>query len=249
MEASLKNQNIFLKTVENISKKQTNVQGYILSCEDKEILSKYALLLSKSLICKEKYSDNCSKCNICKRIDNNNYSELKIISPINNVIKKEEVLKLKTEFSSKPVEGNNLVYIINDAELLNSHATNAILKFLEEPEGKIIGIFTTTNINSLYDTIISRCQIIRLNNEDTYNIIEGEDTNYIISFIKLLEDNYEDAMCEYKEKFLKKYETKDKLKKVLNTFLLFYKSCLDYKLLEECKEFKGYSDFIYFRKY
>ena len=242
-----KNQIIFSKIVDNISKKQTNVQGYILCCTDEKTLDKYSIYLSKILICNGKYDEKCNNCNICERIDNNNYPELKIINPINGVIKKEEILSLKSDFSKSSIEGKNLVYVINNAELLNSFSSNAILKFLEEPDGNVIGIFTTTNINLMYDTIVSRCQIIRLNKENEeniYNLLSEDDAYYVVSFIEKIETDYELAMSEIKEKLIKKFDSREKIGTLLNLFLKFYKECLDYKILNEIRVFSNYENVI-----
>ena len=41
------------------------------------------------------------KKNICRRIDDNNYPELKIIEPDGMLIKKQQILDLQKEFSTK----------------------------------------------------------------------------------------------------------------------------------------------------
>ena len=163
-EIQIKNQPILNKILNNINNNGNNVQAYILSGNDKENLINYAILFSKVLICPHKYKKGCSECNICNRIDKENYAELKIINPVNKIIKKEAILELKNEFKTKSIEGKNEVYIINDAETLNGAASNTILKFLEEPDSNIVAIFTTTNLDSVIKTIVSRCQVIKINN-------------------------------------------------------------------------------------
>ena len=53
-------------------------------------------------------------------------------------------------------------------------SSNSLLKFLEEPEEGIIAILITNNINQMLDTIISRCQILKLKNKkvDYESILE-----------------------------------------------------------------------------
>ena len=51
-----------------------------------------------------------------------------------------------------------LLFIIYNAEKLNTSSANTILKFLEEPEENIIAVLTTDNRYQVLDTILSRCQ-------------------------------------------------------------------------------------------
>ena len=166
-EIFIKNQPVLSKILNKIKNTDNNVQAYILSGDSKEKLRDYAIMFSKILICPNKYEENCEKCNICMRIDNNSFGELKIINPVNKVKKKETILELRNSFNTESIEGRNGVYIINDVETLNVAAANAILKFLEEPDGNFVAIFTTTNIDSVIKTISSRCQIIKINNYKT----------------------------------------------------------------------------------
>ena len=52
--------------------------------------------------------------------------------------------------------------IIKETEKLNASSANTILKFLEEPEDGIIAILLTDNRYHVLDTILSRCQILSL---------------------------------------------------------------------------------------
>ena len=90
------------------------------------------------------------------------YPEIKIINPDGLWIKKEQLDEIQKEFSTKAVFGTKKIYIINEADKMNSSAANSILKFLEEPVPNIIAILVTNNIYQLLDTIISRCQVISL---------------------------------------------------------------------------------------
>lgn len=242
-EIQIKNQPILNKILNNINNKGNNVQAYILSGNDKENLINYAILFSKVLICPHKYKKGCSECNICNRIDKENYAELKIINPVNKIIKKEAILELKNEFKTKSIEGKNEVYIINDAETLNGAASNTILKFLEEPDSNIVAIFTTTNLDAVIKTIVSRCQIIKINNFQKKLGIEfikdltgfDEDTIYkIIDFIKIVEKDPESAIIKAKSSFLDYFNTKESLLAAFNVILLYYKDMLNYKIKNKC---------------
>ena len=132
-----------------------NVQAYLLVCKDKSSLKECSKIIAKSSICPYVFKNYCNDCNICKRIDKNFFSELIEIFPENNVIKKEEILKIKERFNKYSIEGKNMTYIIHNVECLNSSSGNSILKFLEEPDSNSVAIFTTTNVDNVMETIIS----------------------------------------------------------------------------------------------
>ena len=93
-------------------------------------------------ICKESASDEVD---ICSLIDNNNLPSLITIEPDGQFIKKEQILDMMERFSTKPIYSDNNIYIIRNAERFNSSSANTLLKFLEEPEDNILGIFITNN--------------------------------------------------------------------------------------------------------
>lgn len=247
----VEHQSIYNNILNKIINKNLNVHAYMLVCDEKEILNKTSILMAKSLICYNKFDINCKECNICKRIDNNDYSELQIINPINNNIKKERILELRTRFQEKPIESKNNVYIINDCEFLGSSAANSILKFLEEPESNVVGIFTTRNLNSVYDTIKSRCQIIKLNNNisekeyirRTLNLSDDEQKQ-ILEFFYLLEKNDKIELFNKIDLLVNIYKEKEQLMKLFNSLLFMYMDKLNYFVFGKFK----YFDFIDYEK-
>lgn len=239
----VKNQPVLNKVLNNINNGKKNVQAYILYGDSKEVLKEYALTLSKVLICPHKYNNNCNNCNICRRIDSNTYGELKVINPVNNMIKKESVIEIKDNYNTESIEGKNLVYIINDVETLNASAANSILKFLEEPDGNLVAIFTTTNLDLVIKTIVSRCQVIKINNYkrkkglDFIKELTGfdEETIYsIVDFTKKIEKDKTSAIVNVKNDFINVFDTKEALAKALNVMLLYYKDMLNYKIRNKC---------------
>ena len=122
----------------------------------------FAKAFAKYLLCPSGESGS-HECSVCHLIDNNSYSEFKLIEADGLWIKKEQTDELQEMFSMKSLS-NRKVYIINGVENLNISASNSILKFLEEPEDGIVAILITDNIYKVLGTIVSRCQVINLNN-------------------------------------------------------------------------------------
>ena len=72
-----------------------------------------------------------------------------------------------------PFEGTKKVFIIDGAHRMVEAASNAMLKILEEPSGEVIIILTAPTLESLPETIVSRCQRIELRSVET-TLIEHE---------------------------------------------------------------------------
>ncbi|MBQ6840861.1 MAG: hypothetical protein IJO63_01940 [Bacilli bacterium] len=133
------------------------------------------------ICCPSNFQDNCSECNLCHLIKENNLPSLITVEPDGKNIKKEAIENLKSSFSKIPVYTENNIYIIKSPEKMNDTAFNKMLKFLEEPEDNIIGFFITENKDNVANTIVSRCEILKINyksnsdsdvlgvDEDTYN--------------------------------------------------------------------------------
>lgn len=69
---------------------------------------------------------------------------------------------LQRDASLKPFEGKARVFILDGAELLSAPAANALLKTLEEPSEDVYILLIAPDAESLPETIVSRCQAIRL---------------------------------------------------------------------------------------
>lgn len=196
-----------------------------------------------------------------KNEDNSDVSDLKIIKPDGMWIKKEQLLTLKKEFSTKSLTSSKRIYVICNADKLNQASANTLLKFLEDPEDDIVAILTTSNINNVYDTIVSRCNIINLNIL-TKNNLDLDFFSFFkeyISYDEYKKDDYGILFVDKVINFVSKYEEiKLKMipftKKEYHSFftkredveisfqimVMFYRDILRYMLKK---------DIIYFEKY
>jgi DNA polymerase-3 subunit delta' len=55
------------------------------------------------------------------------------------------------------------VFLVSQAHLMTQEASNSLLKLLEEPPERTVLFLTTSRVNQLLDTIVSRCQNLRFN--------------------------------------------------------------------------------------
>ncbi|NOY78956.1 MAG: DNA polymerase III subunit delta' [Calditrichaeota bacterium] len=67
---------------------------------------------------------------------------------------------LKRFVSLKIYNAHYRVILISEADRMTEQAANSILKLLEEPPEKTVLILTTSKLNQLLPTIVSRCQVI-----------------------------------------------------------------------------------------
>lgn len=213
----------------------------------------FAISFAKYLLCPYHYTNSlkCNNCFQCEQIDTGSFGELKIIDSDGQWIKKEQLIDLKEEFSKKSINGKQKVYIINNADKLNVTSSNSLLKFLEEPEDNIVAILLVNNRFQLLNTILSRCQILSLNNiRNTDNMYEAiaeilyndktkieeykndenniEKVENIIKYIVYYEKNGFNKTYINIQKLLKSYNY-DKIE-TFEIIINFYKDVINYKL-------------------
>lgn len=116
-----------------------------------------------------------------------------------------EIRLLVEEINKKPVEGDKKVIIIYEAHSMTMEAQNAFLKTIEEPPPGIYIILLSESLESILDTIKSRCQIYKF-----YRLSE-EDMNVFLkrTFSELTEDElkpvaaFSDGIPGRAERFIK----------------------------------------------
>jgi DNA polymerase III subunit delta' len=85
----------------------------------------------------------------------------------------KQVRELTQRVSLSSMMGGYKVVLIKDAQFLSTGAANALLKTLEEPKGKMLFLLRATSSDQLPATIVSRCQVLRLNGVSKECMIEG----------------------------------------------------------------------------
>jgi len=78
-----------------------------------------------------------------------------------NFIKINSVREMKREASMSVVEDGKKIFIMFNADMMNTEASNSLLKTLEEPLPGTILLLTSSAKDQLLPTIISRCQLIK----------------------------------------------------------------------------------------
>lgn len=219
-------QPLFYNLVRNSLKDEFLSHAYLIDENNNQDAFKMVLSFVKEIFYKSyDYDRNI----ISQRIDDNNYPELTIIEPDGAFIKKEQLLNLQNDFSKMSLEGNMRVYIIRNADRMKKEAENSILKFLEEPNPNIIAILMTNNVNNLLDTIISRCQFVKLNN-DQVNVYNQELYDKAMEYIMYIESDYEKLLVDSKKLWYDIVKEREDNYQLFGYMIDIYKNILNNKL-------------------
>ena len=248
----ISDQAIAYKIFKNSISKNKLSHAYLINTNGYHKGFDFAKAFAKYLLCPNNETGS-HECSVCHLIDNNSYSEFKVIESDGLWIKKEQTDELQEMFSMKSLSGRK-VYIINGVENLNISASNSILKFLEEPEEGIVAILITDNIYKVLGTIVSRCQVINLNNvqvksddmllnvgNQLYNdsdkinefVNDSESINkigHVIDFIEYLYSNKLDTLVYINKYWNDFFKGNDDYLFAFNIMIMFYSDVINYKM-------------------
>jgi len=136
--------------------------GYIFSGPQGVGKMLAAKVCAQRLNCAESASvEPCGNCASCLKIDKLAHPDLHIIDHGAAQVRIEDVRALQKQISFRPYEGRSQVFIINNAHRLNADASGALLKIREEPPEHSLIILISDKMRLLFDTVISRCKVIR----------------------------------------------------------------------------------------
>jgi DNA polymerase III subunit delta' len=116
----------------------------------------------------------CGKCGSCRVFEPGNHPDYHIISKelirYHDRTGKSKGIDLSIHVirpeliepaGRKAVMGRGKVFVVEQAELMNPQAQNAMLKTLEEPAGRTLIILLTDQPGAMLPTVRSRCQLLR----------------------------------------------------------------------------------------
>lgn len=169
--------------------------------------TKTALEFAKLLNCQKLKEDACGRCSSCIRIEKFSHPDVFFISKGEDEtqISIEKIRQLQNRLSLKPYEARYKVAIIVDAEDMSEEASNCCLKILEEPPADCVFILTTPNQKLLFETVVSRCQVIRFRplTRDEVNNILTRDFSFEekeARFLSAISDGNIERALAFKEK-------------------------------------------------
>jgi DNA polymerase III subunit gamma/tau len=146
------------ETLGNAIKNDRVAHAYIFSGARGVGKTTAARILAKALNCvKGPTPEPCGECDSCKEIAaGTSLDVIEIDAASNRGI--DQIRELREMVRYAPAASRSKVVILDEAHMLTTEASNALLKTLEEPPDRVIFVMATTEPENLEDTIRSRSQ-------------------------------------------------------------------------------------------
>ncbi len=167
------------KLILNSFREKNNSHAFLLVTNNIDRCLSDVTSIVKKINCLKDGSDACD-CNVCITIDSLTNPDFIVVKPDGKEIKKDQVLNVISSFNTKPVISQYSIYVLCEADKMNDASANKILKFLEEPEERIVGFFITDKLNAVIPTIKSRCEIYNYHfgNASLLDVLEINEEEY-----------------------------------------------------------------------
>lgn len=138
-----------------------------------------AEMTAAALVCQNRGQAPCGTCPECVRAKAKTHPDISYITAPKDKksIGVDIIRTLSDDCFIKPFSTGKKVYIIEGDDLTEA-AQNAFLKTLEEPPEYAVFIIISSDLNSLLDTVLSRCTVIKFPNLSTDFIKEIIKKNY-----------------------------------------------------------------------
>ena len=121
-----------------------------------------ARLFAKALNCERGPTPRpCNECERCLALDRGAEADVLEIDAASNT-GVDHVRDLRDQAGYVPLRARYKIFIVDEVHMLSKAAFNALLKTLEEPPPHVKFLFATTELHKVPDTILSRCQVLRL---------------------------------------------------------------------------------------
>lgn len=106
----------------------------------------------------------CGSCRRCRLIAADAHPEVRVVGvqAPHRVIRVADIESIQADAALRAADVYRKVYILEQAELLHPDAANRLLKTIEEPPPSVVMILTTVDPEATLETIVSRCQHLRL---------------------------------------------------------------------------------------
>lgn len=116
-------------------------------------------LFARALQCESEENKPCNQCRSCKQAIHGNHPDIIYVEHDKpNVISVDNIrTQINGDIAIKPYSSNYKIYIVDEAEKMNTQAQNALLKTLEEPPEYAIILLLATRAEAMLQTILSRC--------------------------------------------------------------------------------------------
>lgn len=137
--------------------------AYLISGPDGAGKKTLARLLAAAMVCTGEGDQPCGVCPACRKALGGIHPDIiTVTGEKGKDISVGQIRSLRADAYIRPNEAPRKVYLIQDAQTMNTNAQNAILKLLEEGPPYAAFLLLTHNPGALLPTIRSRCEGISL---------------------------------------------------------------------------------------
>ena len=162
VEELIKLQPVVMKQLQTIFNKNRLAHAYIFDGEKGTGKVDIMQYFVKLILCDNPQQNvPCETCRNCRRVDSGNHPNVHQIFPDGQFIKIDQIRELVSEMKMMGMEEGRKIYVLHHADRLNIASANMLLKFLEEPDGDVMAILLTEQMQAMLPTIRSRCQHIK----------------------------------------------------------------------------------------
>ncbi len=143
--------------------------SHALILEGKDDESRFAAAkeIAKAVLCTGE-ARPCGVCPHCRKCEKDIHPDVHFLQKEEDstMIKIDAVRSIRAKALVLPNEGSKSVFIIREAQHMNTQAQNALLKILEEPSKYILFILTCPSRSAFLETIVSRATAYCLGEEE-----------------------------------------------------------------------------------
>ena len=145
----------------------------ILSGGDAAALEEKAYALAADALCASpRNGAACGSCRHCRKVKGRIHPDITLVErelnkegKLRKEIVVDQVRRMEADAAILPNEAERKVYILREAETLNTEGQNAFLKLLEEPPEWVRFFLCAKNAAALLPTIRSRCASLHVGGE------------------------------------------------------------------------------------
>ncbi len=216
---------------------QKPYHAYVFTGAADLILTQCAL----EFICELIYAANnaVDKQLLMNRLTDGFYPDLLSLEKENQTVKAESIRRIRTFLQLKSQENPYKIALVHNSELMSDVAQNTLLKTLEEPFENSIIILLSETTQPLLPTVLSRVQIINLQQKDSFERLNEQELDYMINMIQeIFMAGNVNAIFDSAAAITK---DKNKTNEYLNALFSFFTDILYYKAANEIK-YSRYDD-------
>lgn len=200
------------KTVKGEKESGRLSHAYLILTADGENLTEYLKIFAKLISCSA--TEPCLTCRKCSLIDKNAFPDLYVYPKAPDkadktpTISSDDVVAIIEESYLKPIEGDQKIFILSQAQTMNAQAQNKLLKTLEEPPKGVHILIGATSEFPILSTVKSRVKKLEIppfSAQKLFDALSGEftDKERLLNAIACSDGTVGSAVALYSDENLK----------------------------------------------